>query len=115
MVVSHWRVFTDTNRPEAAQRLTAKLQAQTGREFRQIGINDYHKGGHVVTFDIQHEIDQWEAAAYDVIACAQRMAAGWTLSGSIDEELDLIATKTSVAGIKMVSCFCPRPGSPNAK
>ncbi|EMI17066.1 hypothetical protein RMSM_06011 [Rhodopirellula maiorica SM1] len=43
------------------------------------------------------------------------MGQGWSISGFVDEELDLIATGASIAGIKMVHCFCPRPGTPNAK
>ena len=78
-------------------------------------VNDYDKGGHVVTFDIEHDFDDWTATVYDLISCAQRMGHGWSIKGFIDEELDLIASGTSIPGIKMVSCFCPRPGTQNAK
>jgi len=115
MALSHWRIFTDTKKPESACRLVAKLQARTDRNFGELNVNDYHKGGHVVTFDIDHEFDDWPTTVYDVIACAQLIGHGWSISGFIDEEMDLIANGTSISGIKMVSCFCPRPGTPNAK
>ena len=115
MTPSHWRIFTDTKKPDSARRLALKLQAQGGHEFHELKVDDYHKGGHVVTFDIGHEFDDWAAVAYDVISCAQQMGHGWSISGFIEEELELISTGTSIAGIKMVSCFCPRPGTQNAK
>jgi hypothetical protein len=115
MAVSHWRVFTDTKKREVAEHLTAKLQSRVGRTFQDIVVYDYHKGGHVVTFNIEHDFDQWQGVAYDVIACAQQLGHGWSLSGFIDEELELISTGISVAGIAMATCFCPRPGTPNAK
>lgn len=115
MVLSHWRIFTDTKKPEAARRLIAKLKTRVDRSFGEITVDNYHKGGHVVTFDIEHEFNDWIAAVYDVISCAQQMGHSWSIGGFIDEELDLIATGTSISGIKMVSCFCPRPGTPNAK
>ena len=114
MAVSHWRIVTDTRRPDAAERLAAKLQALLGRAFREMNVDAYHKGGHVVAFDMEHDIRDWEATVYDVISCAQQMGQGWSISGCITEELDLVTTRTAIAGIKMVSCFCPRPGTPNA-
>jgi len=115
MALSHWRIFTDTKKSEAAGSLATKLQANIDRNFREINVDDYHEGGHVVTFDIEHEFDDWPATVYDVISCAQRIGHGWSISGSVDEEFDLIATGSPISGIKMVSCFCPRPGTPNAK
>ena len=115
MIPSHWRIFADTKRTDGAQRLTSKLQTQADRDFCEIKIEDYHKGGHVVTFDIFHEGDDWKTAVYDVIRCAQHMGHGWSISGFIEEEFDLVSTGSSIAGIKMVSCFCARPGRPNAK
>lgn len=115
MALSHWRVFTDTKKPEAARRLVAKLQARIDRNCGQMIVDDSHKGGHVVKFDIEHEFDDWIATVYDVLSCAQKMGHGWSISGFIDEELDLIANGASISGIKMVSCFCPRPGTPDAK
>jgi hypothetical protein len=102
-------------RPETALQLTNKLQACIDRTFREIVTKDYEKGGHVVTFDIEHDCADWTATVYDLISCAQRMGHGWSIKGFIDEELDLIATGTSIPGVKMVSCFCPRPGTQNAK
>lgn len=114
MVLSHWRIYTDTKRPEDAQYMAMKVQAQVVRDFTDIKIDDYHKGGHVVTFDISHEFEAWQAVVCDVIGCAQRMGRGWSISGFIDEELDLISNDLSIPGIKMVSCFCARPGTLNS-
>lgn len=115
MIPSHWRIFTDTNRTEGAQRLTSKLQSRADRDFCKITIEDYHKGGHAVTFDIFHEVDDWKSAVYDVIQCAQQVGHGWAISGFIDEEFELVSTGSSIAGIKLITCFCPRPGTPNAQ
>jgi len=115
MTPSHWRIITDTKKPDSARRLALKLRALGGREFKEINVADYIKGGHIVTFDIGHDFSDWTAVAIDVISCAQQMGHGWSISGFIEEELELFSTGTSVAGIKMVSCYCPRPGTPNAK
>ena len=115
MALSHWRISTDTKKTEAAHRLATKLQTRIARDVREINVDDYHKGGHVVTFDIEHKFDDWAATVYDVISCAQQMGHGWSISGFIDEELDLATTGTLIGGIKMVSCFCPRPGAINAE
>ncbi|MCA9170866.1 MAG: hypothetical protein KDB23_24490 [Planctomycetales bacterium] len=115
MALSHWRIFTDTKTPEAARRVIARLQARVDRSFGQMTVNDYHKGGHEVTFDFEHEIDDWASTVYDVISCAQQMGHGWSINGSIEEELNLTGTVASISGVKMVSCYCPRPGTPNAK
>src|SRR5690606_16523498 len=101
MAFSHWRVFTDTRKPEAARRLVAKLQARIDRNLGPMIVEDYHKGGHVVTFDVEHEFDDWPAAVYDIISCAQQMGHGWSIGGFIDKELDLIANGASISGIKM--------------
>jgi hypothetical protein len=42
-----------------------------------------------VPFDIEHEIDDWTATVYDVILSAQQMGYGWSISGFIDEELNM--------------------------
>ena len=115
MILSHWRIFTDTKRTDGAHRLTLKLQAHVDRNFSKIKIEDYHKGGHVVTFDISHESDDWMTTVYEVISIAQQMGHGWSISGFIDEVLDLTSTCTSIVGIKMVSCSCPRPATAIAK
>ncbi|EMI17067.1 hypothetical protein RMSM_06012 [Rhodopirellula maiorica SM1] len=39
-------------RPDAAERIVAKLRARVDRAFCGATVNDYHKGGHVVTFDV---------------------------------------------------------------
>lgn len=113
--LSQWRIFSDTKDADAAERFTAKLQKRVDHTFREIVVDHYHKGGHLVTFTIEHEFDDWIATVYDVIAFAQRMGYGWSISGFIDEELDLIATDLSIAGIKLVTCHCARTGTLNAR
>jgi hypothetical protein len=113
MAVSHWRIFTDTRKPEAAQRLTEKLQSRAGRDLREIAIDEYHKGGHVVTFNMVHECEQWNTTVHDVIVCAQEMGHGWSIGGFAEEELDLTSTGSSIPGIKLLTCFCRRSETSN--
>jgi hypothetical protein len=78
-------------------------------------VEAYNKGGHVVTFSLEHGFEAWSEGVYDVLACAQLMCGGWYLSGFIEEEFDLTSTDCPIPGIDMVTCFCPRPGTSNYK
>ena len=44
MTLSRWRIFTDTKKRDSAKRLVMKLQAQAGRNFKQLSVDEYHKG-----------------------------------------------------------------------
>ncbi len=115
MVTSHWRVFTDSSKQEVAKRVIADLECRTARRFQNVHVDAYHKGGHVVTFDIEHNEDDWCRNAYDIIVCSQNMATGWSIAGQIEEDFDLMTTKTSIVSVKMITCSCARPGTANAK
>lgn len=111
---SHWRIFTDTKTPEKALKLITKLKTRLDREPADVRVEPYHKGGHVVSLDLSHDAERWNDVVVDILTCAQTIGFGWSLSAFVQEEIELTTTHTSVAGIKMINCFCARPGTPNA-
>lgn len=115
VIVSHWRVFTDTKRTETAKRLIARLQHESDRKFLDTTAESYHKGGHVVMFKLVHDFETWPEGVYDLLVCAQHMGHGWSIGGWVEEEIDLWSSCFSIPGIKAATCFCPRPGTSNYK
>jgi len=109
MVVSRWRVFTETSDSEAARLLISRLQESANCEFLSVAINDYHKGGHVATFDVGHDVRSWQAAVYAIITCAQMMGRSCSVAGLIEEEIDLVIADTTISGVELVTCQCFRP------
>jgi hypothetical protein len=116
--ISIWKAWLDAHTHEAAERVCSRIQKELGRDMVDLSIEPYHKGGHVASWTHTHDTVDANAVVVDVIATGQRIANGWVLGGSVDDELEGIASVTgrshiSVAGISMLmwrASAIDRPG-----
>jgi hypothetical protein len=90
----------------AAQRLEAAGFAPTDSEWA-----PYEKtGGWVGTFrwQLTPVKAEWSTVVYELLTACQRIGYQWTVSGRIDETLELLTNKPSGYGIAMITLTARR-------
>jgi hypothetical protein len=102
------RFFVSAKRRDAAERVAARTMeiaelTATASEWR-----PYEKiGGWVGTFRwfVDRPDDEWPLTVFDLLAVAQRIGHGWTMSGRIEEGLDLSTDRPAGrgAGMRMIT------------
>lgn len=96
-----WKLFTDAHTTKNAARLGARAIKLLGLDYAEPTVTPYHKGGFTAAFSSQHS-GSWAEIVLEILAAAQRLGSGWTLSGSIVNELDLITSSVRLAGVELV-------------
>lgn len=85
---SHWKVWLDAHTPEAGRRVTERIAEKLGLELVDFSIEPYPKGGFVAAWTCLHDVPDRNAAIVAVIGHGQKVANGWSLSGSVYDELE---------------------------
>ena len=96
----------ETEKEETALRLVGRLN-----QLIQAGTPDlekYHKGGTKVFLKRGLPEIDWPNAFLMGLNLAQTFGRSWTISGSAEEELNLVSTEFSVAGINFAEILLLR-------
>ncbi|MBV9927872.1 MAG: hypothetical protein JOZ96_22825 [Acidobacteria bacterium] len=100
---SLWKMWVDARTEEKALKLCERVLERMGRDASDKRAEPYPKtGGFVVSFAVGLEHAEWNDAVVEVIALGQRVAHGWALSGSIEDDPDGWSNRTSVAGVESI-------------
>ena len=105
---SHWKVWLDAHTPEAGRRVTKRIAEKLGLELVNFSIEPYPKGGFVAAWTCLHDVPDRNAAIVTVIGHGQKLAKGWSLGGSVYDELEGLVSKAghhhiSIAGVTMLT------------
>lgn len=99
---ANWRIFVDCKSPVSASALASKLFKLVSRTPASIEVEPYHKGGHLITAAIVLHETNWPLCVMESLSLAQRVARAWSITGSIEEELDAWSNEATVAGIASI-------------
>jgi hypothetical protein len=105
---SSWQAWLDAHDVSAARVVASRMFERLGSVPLAEAIDPYPKGGFSVRWELEHDGCTWEALVVDVIGLGQRVATGWMLLGSVDEELNGVASRTGgarfrISGVNMLS------------
>jgi hypothetical protein len=111
MFAAVWRLFLQTSEPKKAQRLLGSLPASFA-QHNSWDVRPYHKGGVVAEARALYPLASWEEVVCELLREAQLIGRCWTVTGHIDEALDLHANEFSVTGITFAT-VCAQRGLPS--
>lgn len=106
--VSHWKVWLDAHTHEAARRVTKRIAEKLGLELVDVSIEPYQKGGFVAAWTCLHDVPDHNATIVAVIRHGEKLARGWSLSGSVCDELEGLVSKAghhhiTIPGVTMLT------------
>jgi hypothetical protein len=100
------RLFITAKRRPTAERIAARFLKMAGVVSQRAEWLPYEKiGGWRGTFrwNIDRHERDWSTIVCDSIATAQQIGHGWTITGSIDQGLELSTNKPRGAGVTMIT------------
>jgi len=105
---SRWKAWLDSAKPEAAERVANRIAERTGLSPLDLKVAPYRKGGFVADWLVAHGDRNREALIVELIRSGQRVASGWTMTGSVDDDFGALVSKAgeghiSVAGAVMLT------------
>jgi hypothetical protein len=98
----HWKIFTDTNTSEKANKVLQKVIAQLQIECKSEKVEPYDKGGFVCSFSSSIEVSSWSQSVLQALFLAQKIGRNWVLSSDISEELDAWSNESSISGVQNI-------------
>lgn len=105
---SRWKAWLDARTPDAGRRVTNCIAKKLSLEQLDFSIEPYPDGGFVASWTCVHDVVDANALIVAAIGCGQILATGWTLLGSVHDELEGLASTAgrnhiSIAGIAMLT------------
>ena len=71
-------------------------------------VEPYHKGGTSAQFELSIADRDWPDAVLACLRMAQSFGYSWSLSGDVDNEIELTATRLAVPGIEWAHVWMHR-------
>jgi hypothetical protein len=90
MVPISIRLVLETTSEKSARVVLARLQGLF--DFDLLTLAPYHKGGFEANLTAKSSGQKWQAVVLGVIELAQSFGSGWGISGSIQDEIELVAS-----------------------
>lgn len=117
---SRWKAWIDSDKEPSAARVVARVAELAGLSPLGLVLARYPKGGFVAEWLVAHAENTRDAVLIDLIRAGQRVAAGWVLTGSVDDDFGALASKTgggriSVAGVTMLTWEVVADGETSAR
>lgn len=103
----YWKVFTDANSENKAEKVSKKFIAKLGVECALDKIEPYATG-FVCTFSSVMNTSNWSECVLDSLTLAQKVGRAWVLSGAIEDELDIWSNAPSVMGVNNIQLLVTR-------
>ena len=102
---SKWKLFLDEKSEKRSEKILDKVSSLLGRDIRKEKVKKSPQtGGYVVMFEVKMESSRWNDAVVEVIELGQRIGEGWTLNGSVKQDLQGWSNRPSgAAGIISIS------------
>ncbi len=97
-----WKLFVNCNSADASRRLSSAFLKMISRRSALVGIEPHDEGGFVVRLKSVLESPSWAGQVLEVIQLAQSVGYGWTLSGCIEEEIQLGSSATRIGGVQAI-------------
>jgi hypothetical protein len=106
--IARWKAWIDSDKAESARRVLDRVAERAGLSPLNLVLAPYPKGGFVAEWLVTHAGNTRDAVLIDMIRSGQRVASGWVMTGSVDEDFGAVASTTgtgkiSVAGITMLT------------
>jgi hypothetical protein len=95
------RVTLDAHNEKNAQTTLSRLRKTIGGEMA--SLEPYHKGGFTACLAIDLPAGTWPELVVAALSLAQDFGYGWEVTGGIDEEVELNASRFRLAGITSAS------------
>ncbi|KZN39322.1 hypothetical protein N480_00405 [Pseudoalteromonas luteoviolacea S2607] len=104
----HWKIFTESEKEKSVLKVAKWFHDEIGLEADNILIQPYHKGGVTYSFNTELPTTEWSDSVYFVLALGQRVARGWQIFSSIEEELVAWSNKPNISGATNVQISIDR-------
>ncbi|MEO0413006.1 MAG: hypothetical protein AAF221_14330 [Pseudomonadota bacterium] len=91
------RLILETERGKNARSICAKLNQVIVASDP--GLSRYYKGGTSAVFSRDVVAFEWPEVIMEILQLTQAFGRSWTVTGDIDNELSLVTTEFSLAGI----------------
>ncbi|MEM6332421.1 MAG: hypothetical protein AAF823_03675 [Planctomycetota bacterium] len=108
---SKWRLICNTKNETSTRKVVSWIAKEAGARLTNLEIATYHKGGHTVSFAIDHSDMAWNDFVIEVIELGQRVAYGWLLTGSVNDDLDGSSSQPRVSGVEAIFWHLSREDS----
>jgi hypothetical protein len=113
---SVWKAWLDASKLDGARVVVGRLAERVGLEVSLFTIEPYWKGGFLVQWSCQHDVTYPGSVILEVLRLGEALASGWSLLGSVDDNLEGLVSKTglgriSIPGITMLSWQLSNPGA----
>ena len=103
LMKSQWKVFLDTKSDTSAERVARRVFDALGVSPNSKKVAKYHKGGHVLTFDLVIGYDSRAEAIVGVIQTGQKIAREWQIRGAIENGPSASSHRCEIPGVEYVS------------
>ena len=103
---SFWKFWCDAKNNKNASNLLQQVKRELAVGVSEEKVDAYHKGGFVVSFCVDHDVNQWNDFVVEVIAFGQRVGYGWSLSGDINQQVDGWSNESRISGIQSIQWMC---------
>lgn len=97
-----WRLFSDCRTEAAALRVAARHFKRADLSVVILKAAPDREGSYIVVAETEHPTQSWAEHVLQTLDRAQAVAHGWTLNGSILEEIDTWSNESTIAGITAV-------------
>ncbi len=101
-VKSIWNLWIESQSEERALELLERAAGRLEVEARAAHVVPYYRGGFIGSFEVIHDVPNWDRLLTEVLALGQRVARGWVISGGAGEGADGWSGQVSVAGVKSI-------------
>lgn len=110
-----WKMWVDARTEEKALKLCDRILKRMEKDSSERRAEPYPKtGGYVVSFTTDLEHARWNDAVVEAIALGQRVGHGWTLSGSVEDNVSGWSNRTNIAGVESIEWSLIRGGGSDA-
>ncbi len=103
LLKSFWRVFTETKSEKSARTVLGRFERTISQEIVLYKISNYYKGGHEITFELQHENNVRSEIIIEVISLGERVGRGWHLTGSIQNQPSGWTNSSTISGVTAIN------------
>ncbi|MBK7585542.1 MAG: hypothetical protein IPI67_35830 [Myxococcales bacterium] len=113
-MIVHWKLWVDCTTEASARTVAARVHALAFPMSPPVTVKPYERGGFVVTW-AEPNSSGWNDAVVETIRAAQKIGAGWVLTGDILSAPEGVLSKNAgghiaVSGATMVSWLLLREG-----
>lgn len=103
---SYWKFWCNANNEKNAVNLLQKVKQLIELEVSEVHVETDQENGYVVSFTLNHALDQWNDYVVETIRLAQNVGYGWVLSGDITSQVDGWSNECRISGIQSMQWIC---------